>query len=113
MIYWGVLYYYTPKTVSDIYEYELVETKKWLYLFIILIIVISVFICKLMRPTNEMKYLYVWIFSIAILSGILYFLTPSYIVEVYFIHSNTELLWSLGCLVFISSLSILIYKGVK
>jgi hypothetical protein len=106
-IYWGILTVNTPKRFFEIYEF--VETRNWFSFFIILIAGISIFIYKLIRPNNEMKFIAIWIFSIIILAGFLYFTKPSYID----IYNFDELLWSLGCIGFISSLSFLISKAVK
>jgi hypothetical protein len=106
-IYWGILIVNTPKRFIEIYEF--VETRNWFTFFIILIAGISIFIYKLIRPNNEIKFIAIWIFSIIILAGFLYFTKPSYI-DILNFH---ELLWSLGCLGFISSLSLFISKALK
>lgn len=97
----------TPKRFFEIYEF--VETRNWFAFFIILIAGISIFVYKLIRPNNEIKFISIWIFSIAILTGILYFSKPSYI-DIYTID---ELWWAVGCLGFISSLSILTAKAFE
>jgi hypothetical protein len=106
-IYLGILIVNTPKRFFEIYEF--VETGNWIAFFIILIAGISIFIYKLIRPNNEIKFIAIWIFSIIILAGFLYFTKPSYIDILNF----NELLWSLGCLGFTSSLSILISKAFE
>lgn len=106
-IYWGILTVNTPKRFFEIYEF--VETRNWFSFFIILIAGISIFIYKLIRPNNEIKFISIWIFSIAITAVILHFTRPSYIS----IDNNDEFLWSIGSLGFISSLSILISKGFE
>ena len=107
LMYLIILIINTPERFFEIYEF--VETRNWIVFFIILIAGISIFINKLISPHKVVKFIAGWIFSIAILSVILFFSRPSYID----IYSIDELLWAVGCLGFISSLSILTAKAFE
>ncbi|WP_291109783.1 hypothetical protein [Flavobacterium sp. UBA6195] len=106
-MYFIILIVNTPKRFFEIYEF--VETRNWFAFSIILIAGISIFVYKLIRPHKVVKFITSWIFSIAILTVFLYFSKPSYI-DIYTID---ELLWAVGCLGFISSLSILTAKAFE
>lgn len=106
-MYFIILIVNTPKRFFEIYEF--VETRNWFAFSIILIAGISIFVYKLIRPHKVVKFITSWIFSIAILTVFLYFAKLSYI-DIYTID---ELLWAVGCLGFISSLSILTAKAFE